>query len=112
MDNHHKVLESWYGVEKVLLDHELDLQESVLKAAHESELDTMDSTIQTLKHGLEILGLTTVDKKDEKATSPLDTTGVFIQTEALHPPHHSHEGLCQFTARRVHHINTHQASGQ
>ena len=73
-------------MEKASLDQELDLQESVLKAAHALELDTMDSTIRTLKSGLEILGLTTVDKKDEKATASSDTTGAFIQTEALQPP--------------------------
>ena len=45
VDNHHTVLESRYEVERASLNQELDLQKLVLKAAHASELDTMDSAI-------------------------------------------------------------------
>ena len=45
VDNCHKVLESWHGMEKALLDQELHQQESVLEAVHASELDAMDSII-------------------------------------------------------------------
>ena len=96
-DNCCMVLESQQEMERALLTQELNLQESVLKAAHASELDTMDSTILTLGCSLEILDFTIPDKKDKKAT----TSGA-SQIFCL-----SFEGFVQFTARCVCCINTH-----
>ena len=67
VDNCHKVLESWHAMEKASLNQELNLQKSVLRAAHASELDAMDSAIQTLGCSLEVLDAPFIGKKDRKS---------------------------------------------
>ena len=42
---HRKVLKSWHEMEKASLDQEIDLQKSVLRMAHTSEVDAMDFAI-------------------------------------------------------------------
>ena len=67
--NHRKVLESWHKMEKASLHQDLNVEQSVLRVGHASELDAMDSVIRAMGRSLKVLDPLSVSEEGRKASA-------------------------------------------